>query len=131
MLNQKIIVQIARARLRDANILLSSKRFDGAVYICGYAVELGLKLKICETLNWQGYPESKKEFENYRSFKTHDLDVLLHLSGVEAKIKKNFLAEWSTVSQWNPEARYKPTGRINNIEAKSMLTATRKILKQL
>ena len=131
MLNRKTITQIAKARLKDARTLLSAKRFDGAVYLCGYAIELGLKSKICETLNWQGYPESRNEFENYRSFKTHDLDVLLHLSGVEAQIKKSFLAEWSAISQWNPEARYKPIGKVKHIDAKSMLTAAGKLLKQL
>ncbi len=131
MLNRKTIIQIAKARLKDARTLLSAKRFDGAVYLCGYAIELGLKSKICEILNWQGYPESRKEFENYRSFKTHDLDVLLHLSGVEAQIKKSFLAEWSAISQWNPETRYKPIGKVKPIDAKSMLTAAGKLLKQL
>ena len=91
MLQQKEIKKLAKARLKDAKVLFSEKRLEGSVYLCGYAIELSLKSKICETLHWPGYPQTKKEFENYRSFKTHDLDVLLHLSGFEAHIKKKFL----------------------------------------
>jgi hypothetical protein len=36
--------------LIDAEVLLNAKRFDGSVYLCGYAIELGLKKRICETL---------------------------------------------------------------------------------
>ncbi len=56
-------------------------RYDGAVYLAGYTVELALKARICEVLNWSGYPATSKEFDGYRSFRTHDLRVLLSLSG--------------------------------------------------
>ena len=131
MLNRKELKRIARARFRDAKILLTEKRFDGAVYLCGYAIELGLKSRICKTLKWQEYPQTKSEFEKYRSFKTHDLDVLLHMSGIEANIKNNFLTEWSAVSQWSPMSRYQPIGKIKIKEARQMLTATNKLLTKL
>jgi hypothetical protein len=56
---------IARARIEDARALLHAGRFDGATYLCGYS-----------------------EFEAYRSFQTHELDVLLHLSGQEDRLKR-------------------------------------------
>ena len=74
---------IARARLRDAQVLLRAKRFDGAWYLCGYAVELALKARICRTLKWPGFPESAQDFKGLQSVKTHDLDILLRFSGVE------------------------------------------------
>jgi len=74
---------IAKARLIDAEALASCHRYEGAVYLCGYAVELGLKNRICKTLKWEGFPGSTKEFQGYQSFKTHNLDILLHLSGGE------------------------------------------------
>jgi HEPN domain-containing protein len=40
---------IARARLKDAKSLLAAGSFDGATYVCGYAVELALKAQICQT----------------------------------------------------------------------------------
>jgi len=121
------IDRIVEARLIDAEVLLNSKRFDGSVYLCGYAIELGLKRRICETLKWNEYPTSGK----YSTFKTHDLDVLLHLSGIEDNIKIHYLSEWSIVSQWNPEARYKPIGNIQETDAINMLVSAKEIIKNL
>jgi HEPN domain-containing protein len=50
---------MAQARLEDAEALLQSGRYDSAVYLCGYAVELALKARICLNLNWNEYPASK------------------------------------------------------------------------
>jgi hypothetical protein len=41
---------IAQARLDDADTLFQANRFDGSVYLCGYAVEIALKAKICDCL---------------------------------------------------------------------------------
>ena len=131
MLATSEIRRIALARLRDAEVLLSAKRYDGAVYLCGYAVELALKARICKTLKWPGYPESNKEFERLASFKIHDLDVLLRLTGREASVKTGFLVEWSAVAAWNPEARYRPIGSANAGDAKLMLESATVLLKKL
>lgn len=121
------IEEIVQARLNDAEVLLEASRFDGSVYLCGYAIELGLKARICRTLQWNEYPTSSK----YSTFKTHDLDVLLHLTGVEDKIKLKYMAAWSIVAQWNPEARYKPIGSIREDDAKDMLDSAKELIKQL
>lgn len=93
-------------RLKDAKALYQAERYDGAFYICGYAVEIALKRKICMTLGWPGYPDGKKEFEKLQSFKTHDLDMLLHCSGIENFIKTEFFSEWSIINSWTSEIRY-------------------------
>lgn len=87
MISKSELGILAKARLEDSKILLDAKRYDGSVYICGYVIELGLKLRICKTLKWEGYPNTNNEFKDLRSFKTHNLDVLLTLSGIEEKIK--------------------------------------------
>ncbi|NQZ51853.1 MAG: HEPN domain-containing protein [Moritella sp.] len=120
--------KIVSARIEDAEVLLNNSRFDGSVYLCGYAVELGLKAKICHTLQWKEYPSTGKK---YQTFKTHDLDVLLHLTGVEEEVKLELFAEWSIVAQWNPEARYNPIGNVNEADAKEMLESTKELIKQL
>jgi hypothetical protein len=43
---------IARARIEDAQALLTAGRFDGATYLYGYAVEVALKARICRPLGW-------------------------------------------------------------------------------
>jgi len=125
---QKIeIEEIVKARLKDAEVLFSASRFDGSVYLCGYAIELGLKARICHTLQWDEYPSSRA----YSTFKTHDLDVLLHLTGLEDKIKLEYMVEWSIVALWNPESRYNPIGKVKKSYAKNMLDSTKEILEQL
>lgn len=121
------IEKIVQARLKDAEVLLEASRFDGSVYLCGYAIELGLKARICKTLQWDKYPSGK----DYNTFKTHDLDVLLHLTGLEDKVKLKYMAEWSIVTQWNPEARYNPIGNVQESDARDMLDSTKELIKQL
>ena len=102
MISNSDLINIARERLIDAETLLNAQRFDGAVYLCGYSLEIALKHKICQTLNWNGFPSTTKEFEKYKSLKTHDLDVLLSFTGNETNLKATYLAEWSAVSLWSP-----------------------------
>lgn len=92
--------KLARARLTDSLALLKEKRYDGAVYLGGYVVELALKARICRTLRWAGFPETRQEFQSLASFRTHKLDILLALSGQEQKVKTGYLAEWSAVATW-------------------------------
>ncbi len=117
-------------RLEDAKTLLSARRYDGAFYMCGYVVEMGLKKKICETLGWEGYPKTDKEFNNLKCFKTHNLEVLLHLSGVETKVKQEHLSDWSIVVGWNPEIRYS-TQKLTAQSADAMVRSSETLLKNL
>lgn len=90
-----------------------------------------MKLRICKTLKWEGFPEKNKEFDGFQSFKTHTLDNLLHLSGIEEKIKDDYLTEWSVVKIWNPEDRYKVVGTMTQADATDFLKATQTLLKLL
>jgi len=131
MLPSTELKRIARHRLIDSNILLRNKRFDGAIYLCGYAIEAMLKQKICMLLNWNEFPCTRNEFKELNSFKTHNLDVLLKLSGNELKIKNNFLTDWSIVSKWNSEIRYNIIGTAKLKEAEEMIKSARIIIKNL
>jgi HEPN domain-containing protein len=122
---------IARARLADAEALLKAGRLDGSAYVCGYVVEMALKARICKTLKWPGFPATRSEFEGLQSLKTHDLDVLLHLSGREQYTKVRLFPEWTMVSQWNPEARYQAVGTVTAVTAEGMIAAAQKILSRL
>jgi HEPN domain-containing protein len=131
VITSKELTSIAKARLKDAEALLAARRYDGAIYLCGYAIELALKARICITLGWQGYPSTTGEFRDYQSFRTHSLDVLLRLSGREKKIKLNFLAEWSAVAEWDPSARYKAVGTANSSDATLMISGVKKLLGKI
>lgn len=128
MISTADLMTIARERLTDAKTLLNAHRYDGAVYLCGYSIEIALKHKICQTLNWLGFPSTNKEFDKYKSLKTHDLDVLLSLTGVETTLKATHLAEWSAVSIWNPEARYNPIGVVDPTDATLMINSAKTLI---
>ncbi|MBI1923693.1 HEPN domain-containing protein, partial [Candidatus Poribacteria bacterium] len=81
MISKDDLRKIARAKLKDAEVLYKNRRYDGAVYLCGYTIETVLKARICRTLKWEGFPSTRSEFQSYQSFRTHDLVVLLTLSG--------------------------------------------------
>lgn len=131
MIGATELKKIARARIQDAEALLKARRYDGGTYICGYAVELALKAKICRTLKWVGFPESNSEFQHLQSFKTHQLEVLLRLSGQEEKIKTNHFAEWSTVSTWDPSSRYRAIGSAVRSDLVAMIDSAKKLVKAL
>ncbi|HEX5025934.1 MAG TPA: HEPN domain-containing protein [Agriterribacter sp.] len=131
MLSLSDLTTIAEERLADAEALLASGRYDGAVYLCGYSIEIALKHKICKTLNWAGFPSTNKEFEKLKSLKTHDLDVLLSFTGVETTLKTTLFAEWSAVASWNPEARYNPIGKVSSTEAEFMIKSVKSLIKIL
>lgn len=131
MLSRVELRKIGKARLKDASVLLRARRYDGAIYLYGYAIEVALKARICRTLAWAGYPATRKEFQNYKSFRTHDLDVLLRLCGLEQKIKTHFFAEWSAIAMWNPEARYKPIGSASKQDAELMIESAGILLRAL
>ena len=122
---------IAEERLEDGKKLLNAGRFDGANYVCGYAVEVGLKARICRTLQWASFPNSSKEFHDYRSFQTHDLDILLHLSGKEDQIKTNHFLDWNGVANWRTESRYDLVGTIDEAAAEKMIAAVETLLEAL
>lgn len=133
MIPSKELRKIARARLRDAEVLLSSKRYDGAVYLCGYAVEMALKVRVCRSLGWRDFPDTAREFEGLATFRTHDLERLLHLSGSERKIvgSPSLKARWSVVQQWRPEKRYASIGTAKRVDAKDMIASARTIMSAL
>ena len=131
MLSTGDLRALARARLKDAGALLSKGRFEGAAYLCGYAVEIALKARIVKTLKWPGFPALANEFSGLQSFRSHDLDMLLSLSGWEPKIRGKFLAEWSVVSDWDPESRYAPPGYVTPADARLMVDSAKLIVGAL
>jgi len=131
MLSVTELTSTARARLKDAKALFSKGRYDGASYLCGYAVEIALKVRVVRTLKWPGFPSDGKEFAGLQRFRSHDLEMLLYLSGWYPKIKTKLVAEWGNVAGWNPELRYVPPGRASHLDAKVMIESAQRIVEVL
>ena len=122
----------AREYLRAAKMLRTRRSYDVAVYLCGYAVEIALKARICRTLHWTtGFPEKGKEFEGKSSLKTHDLEALLDFTAIQSRVKLSHFADWAIVNKWNPEQRYSPPGTKTLTEAGDMIQATQNLLRIL
>ena len=131
MLSRSELRKLARARLKDAEVLFVRYMHDGAAYLCGYVVELALKARICATLHWTEYPATGGEFKGLGTLKTHDLDILLRLSGRNEMIKGQHLPDWSACAQWNPESRYKPIGTVTRSAASDMIPSAAELLRVL
>jgi hypothetical protein len=131
MISVSELDNIARARIEDAKALLTAGRYDGATYLGGYAVEIALKARICRTLNWTEFPSTGSEFQAYRSFQTHELAVLLRLSGQEARIKQNHFSLWNAVAIWKVELRYNVAGTVQQPDATAMIQAAEGLVAAL
>ena len=121
---------IAKNKIKDADILFYNKRYDGSVYLCGYAIEIALKKSVWQETRKKGFPENRTEFSNLNKLKTHDLSFLLDQSGKKSLIIGNpiNLSDWSIIIQWNPESRYSRTGTKTRMDAINMLDSTKRII---
>lgn len=113
---------LAQERLDDARALFDAGRYDGAQYMCGYAIEMKLKSRICKTHGWPKYPPDALKGEFSKALKTHNLADLLLFASPEPTIEMEKTAEWSVVSVWNPDQRYKP-GAVLGEQADAMINA--------
>jgi hypothetical protein len=121
------LTYLATQKARDANVLLQYERYNGAVYLMGYALELSLKRKLSHTLGFMaGFPESNAELRHYyhtqlaslnaintgitlhqiNQIRHHKLSELLKFTGAEARIIAAHFHHWHIVCQWDPGKRY-------------------------
>jgi HEPN domain-containing protein len=102
--------QMALERIGDAEALLKKKRWAGAYYMAGYAVECGLKSCVLLHVENTGVIFDNPKF--LEKCRTHDLNVLLSLATLEEEFGKAKQANatlddyWKTVSAWTEESRY-------------------------
>jgi HEPN domain-containing protein len=95
-----VFKQVAQLRLEDASVLLERRRYPGAIYLAGYALECLLKWAITQRQQFVYLPAE---------FETHDLDTLLLEAGLgeslrhEGALRSMFAA---LADSWGPELRY-------------------------
>ncbi len=131
MISIEQLEALARGRLEDAEVLMRADRMDGAIYLGGFAVELALKVRICRTLGWESFMDAPSEFRGLESFRTHDLEILLRLSGQEERIRQEHLGAWSAVAAWTVRTRYNAIGTTNTTDAEALLSAAATISRVL
>lgn len=107
-LNRSALQELAELRAGDALALLKSGRFHASYYLMGYSIECALKACIAKEAREHDFPDR----ELARKVRTHDLELLLRVAGLdvdsekEAERSPEFEMNWTVVRDWNPESRY-------------------------
>jgi hypothetical protein len=110
---------ISGMRLKESKILLDSGNYSGAYYLCGYAIECGLKACIAKEYKKYIFPDKKFVASCY----THDLVALVNLAGLKNRLKEEqgrypeFAKNWTNVKDWDSESRYR---ELDEIQAKNL-----------
>lgn len=99
-------------RLRDAKALLDARRWSGAYYLAGYAVECALKsCIIAHLMRTDVFPEKRYSEQCW----THNLKQLLVLAGLQdefdrdAALTPQLDTYWGTIKDWTEKSRYERT----------------------
>lgn len=115
--------ELAEKRLVEAKALFDLGMWDGAYYLAGYAVELGIKACIIKMLMaTDAFPD--KEFS--RSCYTHDIKKLVQLAKLEdarnsaTASDPDLETNWGIVGNWSEEKRYH---QITKSEAEELYSA--------
>lgn len=101
--------ELATVRLAEAKALLDAELWDGAYYLAGYAVEVGLKACIIKRVQaTDAFLERKFSERCY----THNFSDLLELTGLKAIWKASratdleFSDNWKSAIVWTEQKRY-------------------------
>jgi HEPN domain-containing protein len=103
--------------------LLDNGAYDGAYYLCGYAVECALKACIARRTQRHDFPPPRRVVERMY---THDLGELLIQSGLRDEFEAAMRADpdlddnWSIIRDWSEESRY---GRRERAAAEALYAA--------
>ena len=117
-MNRKDLQELSQIRIKEAKALLDKGLYDGAYYLCGYAVECALKACIAKNVNQYDFPDKKVVIDSYthdlvRLIKTAELDIEL-----DRKIASNskFVANWKIAKDWSEDSRYKRNTKVNALD---------------
>jgi hypothetical protein len=131
MISISELEKIANERLADAEWLIKGQRFDSAIYLCGYCLEIAFKARLCKDANRLDFPETSPEFKlhNLKQWQTHSLTDLAKLCSIYGTIKKKHWQEWTLVqTTWAVEIRYKISAKTKE-EANDFINAIKVLLK--
>lgn len=130
MPNRTEFQKISRARLAEAKLLYKKGKYDGSRYLVGYTIETALKARICKILDLNDYPP---RIDRQESFKTHSIDALIILAGLEKELTQKkfndpvFASNWSIATDrqngWRETWRYEKIGTATKQSVSDLLNA--------
>jgi HEPN domain-containing protein len=106
-LNRTDLQQLANERVAEARVLLKAKKWSGAYYLAGYAVELALKACLAKQVRAEEFPEKAVQ-----AWWTHDFEQLVFLAGLKGERDNDVRADpvlsehWTIVKDWKETSRY-------------------------
>jgi HEPN domain-containing protein len=121
-MNRKELQTLAETRLAEAQVLLKARKYSGAYYLAGYAIECAFKACIAKQFRRYEFPDKKRVNDSY----THDLRALAKLSNInqsllaQASSDPGFQANWDLVTLWSEKSRYETADRA---KAKALVDA--------
>jgi HEPN domain-containing protein len=107
-MNRVDFQSLALERVGDAEALLQKGRYGAAYYLCGYAIECGLKACIARRTKQDEFPP-----KDANTYYTHDLMRLLGIAGLQSQYDQEKIAEpafeanWAIVKDWTEQSRYR------------------------
>ncbi len=107
-MNKSELEKLVQIRVREADILLKSKYFEGAYYLIGYALECALKACIAKQVRAFDFPDKRLANASH----THNLSELIGVAGLKQKLKEqeerdeNFKLNWAVAKDWSEVSRY-------------------------
>jgi hypothetical protein len=130
------IHDLADLRIEEAEGLVSIGFPNGAFYLAGYAVELYLKAKICESLKLPNfYDQYAPKSDLSKTFLIHNLERLMLLSGLllefeaEKRINDAFRLDWLTIQDWSEKSRYDLRGSRSVSDTTQFITAIKNLIQ--
>ncbi|MGL6186067.1 MAG: HEPN domain-containing protein [Clostridium chrysemydis] len=122
-IKQKVLKDKTKAKLKVLKKLYDVSEFDEVVSNSGYVAEYGLKASVCNVFRGKEYPDEKGEY------RTHDIQKLIKLAKLEqalaTELSENleFFINWSLLTKWDVNIRYKPVGSFDKRNAKNHIHA--------
>jgi len=111
--NRAELQQLAEDRLLDAQALLAARRWSGAYYVAGYAVECALKACVLHHVQKTGMIfRDRKYLRSLEDCWTHELDKLVGLAGLTVELGLAIAANptlggyWGIAKDWTETSRY-------------------------
>jgi HEPN domain-containing protein len=107
-MNRADLQRLAKARIREAQILFAAGEHSGAYYLAGYAIECALKACIAKSVKRYDFPDKSLAQDSY----VHDLGKLLKLADPNSELvtaaQANPLlnASWNLAKNWTEQSRY-------------------------
>jgi HEPN domain-containing protein len=107
-MNRRDLQSLAESRLREADVLLAAREYNGAYYLAGYSVECAIKACIAKQTMAEDFPDVNHAKASW----VHDLEALIKQAGLLQTLSKHranntvFHTHWLVAKDWSVDSRY-------------------------